>query len=347
MGISDYPFGNQANGRVFPGHADVLKFIEDFACDFGLGELIRLGSEVIRVERVDSVNSDEWVVESRSSQLGSMVEVYHAVVICNGHYTEPRLAAISGIENWRRKQIHSHNYRVPEPFRDQIVVVIGSGPSAIDISKEIASVAKQVHLSSRAPNIQVSKLLNYDNMWQHSKVSCVYEDGTVTFEDGFSIETDIIFYCTGYKFLYPFLKTNGIVSVRDNRVGPLYKHIFPPQLAPNLSFIGLPSKTIIFRMMELQTKWVAKILSGKLVLPSKEEMMTDVELHYHQMQESGFAQHHTHSLNYKLDYLEWLADHVGLPLEDQVKEIFNDYCNKVFFQHQSRDTWEPFISKIN
>lgn len=51
-----------------------------------------------------------------------------------------------------------------------MVVVIGDGPSAIDISTEIADVAKQVHLSSRSPNVKVSKLDCRDNMWQHSKV---------------------------------------------------------------------------------------------------------------------------------------------------------------------------------
>nr|XP_027070953.1 flavin-containing monooxygenase FMO GS-OX-like 6 [Coffea arabica] len=30
--------------------------------------------------------------------------------------------------------------------------------------------------------------------------------------------------------------------VDENRVGPLYKHVFPPQLAPTLSFVGIPSQ---------------------------------------------------------------------------------------------------------
>lgn len=45
-----------------------------------------------------------------------------------------------------------------------------------------------------------------------------------------------------YKYHFPFLETNGIVTVDDNRVGPLYKHIFPPAFAPSLSFVGLPWK---------------------------------------------------------------------------------------------------------
>ncbi|KAI5082139.1 hypothetical protein GOP47_0001882, partial [Adiantum capillus-veneris] len=41
------------------------------------------------------------------------------VVICNGHYFQPKLPLIPGIEKWPGTQLHSHNYRVPQPFVDQ------------------------------------------------------------------------------------------------------------------------------------------------------------------------------------------------------------------------------------
>lgn len=50
-------------------------------------------------------------------------------------------------------------------------MVIGSGPSALDISQEIALVAKEVHLSSRSSKVKLSRLDEHQNMWQHSKVS--------------------------------------------------------------------------------------------------------------------------------------------------------------------------------
>jgi len=31
------------------------------------------------------------------------------------------VGCVSGIEKWTGYQIHSHNYRVPEPFRDQVL----------------------------------------------------------------------------------------------------------------------------------------------------------------------------------------------------------------------------------
>ena len=41
---------------------------------------------------------------------------------------------------------------------------------------------------------------------------------------------------------YPFLDTNGIVSIVENGVGPLYQHVFPPSLATCLSFVSIPIK---------------------------------------------------------------------------------------------------------
>jgi len=239
MSFSDYPFTDRVyeDPTNFPRHEEVLKFLNDFANDFGLTELIRFDTEVIRVERVNSGDDDdEWVVESRTIEGSGDQEEFQAVVVCTGHYTEPIVANLPGIEKWPGKQVHSHNYRVPGPYQNQVVVIIGSGPSARDIYREIANVAKQVHLSSRSPNVEVSKV---DNIWQHLEVDHVYEDGTVAFQDGLRVHADVIIHCTGYKYSFPFLRTNGTVSIEDNRVGPLYKHVFPPQLNPRLSFVGI------------------------------------------------------------------------------------------------------------
>ncbi|KAA8520490.1 hypothetical protein F0562_014746 [Nyssa sinensis] len=344
MGFSDYPFTVRENGdsRNFPRHEEVLNFLNEFARDFGLTELIRFNTEVVGVERVDSRNNEEWDVESSSRGLSSH-EVFEAVVICNGHHTKPRLANIPGIEKWPGKQIHSHNYRVPEPFRDQVVVMIGDGPSGLDISKDVATVAKEVHLSSRSPDAPVSKSDNYTNIWNHSKIDYVFEDSTVTFEDGSSVRADIIFHCTGYEYHFPFLKTNGIVSIDDNRVGPLYKHVFSPELGPWLSFVGISYGVILSPMLDLQCKWVALVLSGKLLLPSKEEMLADVEHYYQHMEESGISKHHTHFIRpNEFEYVDWLADQVGLPpLEERLKKIsINIFKNIRILGERMKDEWD-------
>lgn len=49
--------------------------------------------------------------------------------------------------------------------------MIGAGPSAYDISREIAVVAKEVHLSSRtSTSVGFYKLVNLSNVRQHAEV---------------------------------------------------------------------------------------------------------------------------------------------------------------------------------
>uniref|UniRef100_A0A1D1YVJ6 Flavin-containing monooxygenase n=1 Tax=Anthurium amnicola TaxID=1678845 RepID=A0A1D1YVJ6_9ARAE len=202
MGFLDHPFpdaaGSYGDPRAFPSHEEVLAFLEDFAWVSGLGESIRLGAEVVRVAPPPPGAEGVWVVEWREVASGSVAaEAFEAVVVCTGHHTQPRLAEIPGIESWCGKQIHSHNYRIPEPFRDQTVVLIGKGASAHDISREISRVAKEVHLASRAADHECSKLDGRNNMWQHSGIKCISEGGNVVFHDGTSLAADVIFHCTG------------------------------------------------------------------------------------------------------------------------------------------------------
>jgi hypothetical protein len=67
---------------------------------------------------------------------------------------------------------------------------------------------------------------------------------------GSCVVADAVIYCTGYKYNYsfPFLDTGGLVTVDDNRVGPLYEPTFPPALAPSsLSFVGVPKRVAVPR----------------------------------------------------------------------------------------------------
>ncbi|MBA0741287.1 hypothetical protein Gogos_014452, partial [Gossypium gossypioides] len=208
MGFMDYPVMKKEGGdpRTFPGHEEVLKFLEDFARDFRLMELIRFGHEVVRVELTDEARH-KWVVESRTrvteSRWESKGEVFEAVVICNGR------------DAWPGLQMHSHSYRTPEQFENKvfnhiqvqpicsiftynhsaIVVLIGNGSSAKDILKEISPLASQVHQAIRGPDSQLKRLENHDNAWQHSMIECARKDGKVVFQDGSIVDADVIIHC--------------------------------------------------------------------------------------------------------------------------------------------------------
>ncbi|CAD6204443.1 unnamed protein product [Miscanthus lutarioriparius] len=350
MGFLDFPFaggaaGSQQDPRRFPGHEEVLRYLEAFARRFDLLRLVRFQTEVVRVCRW---NDGRWAVTSRKlGEKGSGAgeeEFYDAIVVCNGHYTEPRIAAILGVDAWPGKQMHSHNYRVPEPFLNQVVIIVGASASAFDISRDIACVAKEVHVADRsAPAPTCEKQPGYDNLWFHSMIDHALEDGNVVFQDGNSIRADVIMHCIGYLYDFPFLGDDSTITVDDNRVNPLYKHVFPPEVAPQLSFIGLPLKAIPFPLVELQSKWVAGVLSGWIKLPSKDEMMEDVKAFYSKLQACGWPKRYTHNLSKcQFEYDDWLAEQYP-PIEEWRKQMFTiNLKNKTARPESFRDEWDDY-----
>ncbi|GKE44006.1 flavin-containing monooxygenase FMO GS-OX-like 4 protein, partial [Tanacetum coccineum] len=93
-----------------------------------------------------------------------------------------------------------------------------------------------------------------------------------------------------YKYHFPFLDTEGIVTVNENRVGPLYKHVFPPALAFWLSFV------VPFPRFEFQSQWIAGSLSGRISLPSPDEITKDIEAFYLSLLSFGIPKRYTHNM---------------------------------------------------
>ncbi|XP_047083429.1 flavin-containing monooxygenase FMO GS-OX-like 2 isoform X2 [Lolium rigidum] len=358
MGFLDFPFvAGEVSGsdpRRFPGHEEVQRYLEAFARRFDLYGLVRLRTEVVRVRRNASTGS--WLASYCSRKLAGAgsdeleeeeeeEEEFDAVVVCNGHFTEPRLADIAGIDAWPGKQLHSHNYRVPDPFHGQVVVIIGYRPSGMDISREIAGVAKEVHVATRSVPCEVQSTTAHPNLWLHSMIDHAEEDGTVVFQDGSQVKADTILHCTGYKYKFPFLDESDDaigIFVDENRVGPLYKHVFPPQLAPHISFIGLPFKAIPFPLFQLQSNWVVGVLSGRIDLPFQEEMMQDVKTYYLEMEARGCPKRYTHGLQLAFEYEDWLVEQCGLEnIEVWRKEIYVGAKPKMLDRPESyRDKWD-------
>ncbi len=96
------------------------------------------------------------------------------------------------------------------------------------------------------------------------------EGDRVRFVDGSTEPIEVIIFCTGYKITFPFFSPD-LVKAEANRI-PLYRRVVDPE-HPGLYFIGLIQPLgAIMPIAELQSKWVADILEGKVELPSPEEM---------------------------------------------------------------------------
>lgn len=107
----------------------------------------------------------------------------------------------------------------------------------------------------------------------------------VVFEDDTTVENlDAVVFCTGYKIVFSFL-TQDILSTQDNQLS-LFKYVFSPDLShPTLAFIGLTqSSGSMFPLIELQARWVSRVISGKCSLPCRDAMVKDIQEKRRQME---------------------------------------------------------------
>ncbi|KAH8964985.1 hypothetical protein BDL97_04G093800 [Sphagnum fallax] len=346
MSFIDFPFLTQQgrDERRYPSHKEVLLYLENFAKEFDLLHVIQFGTSVEHVELVtmDSTGEKQWKVVTTRKIDGIVDEVkeelFDAMVVCSGHYFEPKIANIPGINNWPGKQMHSHNYRLAQPFTNQVQAF------GMDISRNVANVAKEVHLSGRSWNSSVDfakPMGQHQNIWPHSTVIRACEDGTVKFKEGSSTMADVIMHCTGYRYYYPFLDTKGLVTA-SNIIKPIYQHVFPPSLAPSLSFVGLPHKVLTFPLFQFQAKWIGMVLSGKVKLPPKNEMMESIQAFYDQCEASGKPMHQCHDLvDIEFKYMDWLADQSGSEHLETWRSKMKDIAFQQHFNNPDtyRDQW--------
>lgn len=120
-------------------HDQALEYLRRYAERFGLGPHIRFGVEVTRCEREED---GRWQVSTSEGE-----ETFNALVVASGHHREPAMPVFEG--RFEGEILHSHSYKVPDPFRDRRVLVIGAGNSGCDIAVELAGVASRVFHSAR------------------------------------------------------------------------------------------------------------------------------------------------------------------------------------------------------
>lgn len=126
---------------------------------------------------------------------------------------------------------------------------------------------------------------------------------TVVFADGSEVEADIVVYCTGYRVTFPFFD-EAFISAPDNDL-PLYRRVFHPDVAA-LGFLALLQPIgATMPIAEAQSTWFCDHLSGRYELPSRAEMLADIERERRAMAKRYVAsKRHT----MEVDFDDYLAD---------------------------------------
>ncbi|GCB52278.1 NAD(P)/FAD-dependent oxidoreductase [Streptomyces sp. NL15-2K] len=256
------PFGGDP--ERYPHRDEVVAYLLRYA--ERLDADIRTG---IRVREVRAADGDFTLTLEGGGGLSA-----RAVVAASGTFGRPHRPALPGLEGFAGSVLHAAEYRTPQPFAGERVVIVGAGNSAVQIAAELATHA-HVTLAARHPvRFARQHTLGRDLHWWliHTGVDTlpigrflrtppsqlVIDDGRyraavaagapdrrsvftgadgtkVTWEDGSTEEVDTILLATGYRPDLGYLASLGAL---DEHGHPRHREGLS-LTHPGLAYVGL------------------------------------------------------------------------------------------------------------
>ncbi|KAF0810805.1 flavin-containing monooxygenase [Alcanivorax sp. S71-1-4] len=126
----------------YPRHDAMRAYFRDYARHFDLYRRFEFNTRVLNVEP----DGAGWLVTSERDGV-TRTRRFHGVLIANGTLHHPNIPTLPG--DFAGRVMHSSEYRSPEVFRDQRVLVVGCGNSGADIAVDAVHHARSVDLSVR------------------------------------------------------------------------------------------------------------------------------------------------------------------------------------------------------
>ncbi|XP_060517272.1 senecionine N-oxygenase-like [Cylas formicarius] len=206
------------------------------------------------------------------------------------------------METFTGRSVHSHSYRRPDDYKGKRVLVVGAGPSGVDISRILSDVAERVFLS--LDGVSFAKI---GASVVQKPLVVKLEGDRALFSDESQETIDDIIYCTGYQYSYPFLTERCGITVENNWVKYLYKHVVNVA-HPTMGFIGVTFKVCPFPVVGVQVRFFLTLLGGRVKI-DKEAMLDEVLKDMRRRKEMGWPEHHAHKIGLEQRaYVNDLAD---------------------------------------
>ncbi|KAJ3796860.1 hypothetical protein GGU11DRAFT_111910 [Lentinula aff. detonsa] len=294
-----------------------------------------------RVERVDKrydANGKEagWSLTLRkfietgpsSYKIQWWTEEFDAIIVASGRFSAPNLPRIPGLAQWAQLYphliSHSRQYRRPEEFTNQTVLVVGGSVSGTEIAEDLSGKAKKVFLSIRPHEDSVFRETR--NMYLSrvpKNVSIVPEIkffhplpirptdqnfgirvGEIDLINGTLLRGfDRIIFATGFRYAFPFLPQYHNASLRSNETIPAGSGRPQPLITdgthirslhldsfyieePTIGFINMNLGIESFMYSEFAASAIAKVWAGEAKLPSTQEMW---DQHWQRVIDAGGA----------------------------------------------------------
>ncbi|KAN0086218.1 hypothetical protein V8E55_007352 [Tylopilus felleus] len=235
-------------------------------------------------------------------------EDFDAVVIAVGKYNAPSMPSIPGLDAWARcfpgLVRHSRQYRRPEVYANQTVLIVGASVSGSEISRDLNHHARKIYQSFRPDTDRRAhyRLENYMRRIPKNTTlvgeikqflpipeGSTIQSGRVELMNGTILTgIDSVIFATGFQYSFPFLpqyydgatyephegsaKTvSAFLPMDGSHVRDLYLDMFYIQ-DPTLALVGMTTGTQLFVLSEYASFALAKVWTNTAKLPSRQAM---------------------------------------------------------------------------
>ncbi|CAH2094630.1 unnamed protein product [Euphydryas editha] len=254
----------------FPTWKAYYSYIQDYAKHFDLEKHIKFLHQVISVSR----EKNSWKVKYQNVLTKEEFEdVFDFVLIGTGHFSKPKIPNVSGEEKFLGSIVHSHDYREPNRYKNRRVLIVGAGPSGMDIAIDVAYVCKTLVHSHHS---KVAFRTVFPKHYIKKPDIKEFNETGVTFVDGSYENIDDVIYCTGYEYYYPFLDQSCGLNITPRSITPLYKYMVNIN-EPTMMMMGLVVRACLVVAIDAQSRYATALIKGNFTLPSKEQMLEEWE----------------------------------------------------------------------
>ena len=152
-----YPFRPWQDPQILADGARIQRYIAETAREFGVDQKIRFG---VRITRANWCSDAQIWTLTAQHEASAEESIYtcNYLIMCTGYYNHDAgyLPAFPGVAQYRGLFIHPQHWPEHLDYRDKLVVVIGSGATAVTLVPAMADQAAHVTMLQRSPSYIVS-----------------------------------------------------------------------------------------------------------------------------------------------------------------------------------------------
>jgi trimethylamine monooxygenase len=336
--FADYSFDEHFKQPIpsFPPRALLYDYITGRGEQGDLKKYVRFSTQVLHVDYSEGSGKFNITVKDLAKD-HEYVETFDYVVVATGHFSVPNVPAFAGIEKFPGRVMHSHDFREAREFTGKHLLVVGGSYSAEDIALQCHKYgAASVTISHRTKAMG----FHWPDGIEEVPLLLKLDGNTAHFKDGSRRDVDAIILCTGYQHHFPFLQ-DSLRLKTHNRLYPggMYKGVVWTE-NPQLMYLGMQDQFYTFSMFDAQAWYARDVIMGRISLPSKAAMETDIaqwktreENLQNPFEQIDFQTDYSKDLCAAVDYpqLDWdMAADLFKEWEHDKEHSITGYRNKAF-----------------